>query len=352
MDYSAYDLSNERILITGGCGFIGHHLAPAFRAAGAEVTVADPLSHNNIGDLWSDNKRLAPLTREAYLRFLTERLDLLGQAGCRMLNVNSEDQAALDRVFEQCQPTRVFHLAAVSNAVVSNKQPDLAFDVSLITLRNALECVRKRGAAIKQFVWPSSSMIYGDFPPEGVTEKSSPHPKGIYAALKLAGEGLIIAYHQTFDVQYTIVRPSALYGPRCVSRRVTSVFVENALEGVPLRVEGDGEEKLDFTHINDLVQGLFRAAIRPEALNETFNITYGEERTINQFVEILRRLFPDVQVQRVARDQLRPLRGTLNIEKARRLLGYEPEYRLERGIPELVQWYGEALKLGAGLARG
>lgn len=347
MDYSAHDLSQERILITGGCGFIGHHVAQAFRAAGANVTVVDNLSHNNLGDFYSDEKNMPALTREAYLRFLTERIDILKQSGCAMRNVDSEDQAALDRVFDQFQPTRVFHLAAVSNATVSNELPDLAFGTSLITLKNSLECVRKRVGTVKQFAWLSSSMVYGDFPPEGVTEESPLHPKGVYAALKLAGESLVVAYHQIYNVQYTIIRPSALYGPRCVSRRVTSIFVENAISGVSLRVEGDGEEKLDFTNIHDLVQGLFRVAIRPEALNQIFNITYGEERSVNQLIELLRQQFPDLKVERIPRDKTRPMRGTLKNDKARQLLGYESEYPLERGIPELVQWYKQVLQGGA-----
>jgi nucleoside-diphosphate-sugar epimerase len=347
MNYAEHDLSAERILITGGGGFIGHHLAKAFREASAQVTVVDNLSHNNLGDFWSDAKPLPPLRREAYLRFLNERLDILKHSGCQMLNVNSEDQASLEAVFDKVQPTRVYHLAAVANANTSNKEPDLAFGTSLITLKNTLECVRKRTDTIKQLVWLSSSMIYGDFPPEGVTETTAVHPKGVYAALKLAGESMIIAYHQIYNVQYTIVRPSALYGPRCVSRRVTSIFVENAIEGSALRIEGDGEEKLDFTNINDLVQGLFLVAIRPAALNEIFNLTYGEERSVNQLVDILRTQFPGLKVERIPRDSFRPMRGTLKIDKARRLLGYNPEYPLERGIPDLVEWYSQALKLGA-----
>lgn len=348
MDYSSYDLSNERILITGGCGFIGHHVAKAFREARAQVTVVDNLMHNNLGDFYSDDRDLPAFTRDAYVRFLTERIDILKRGGCIIRNVDSEDHPALERVFDQFRPTRVFHMAAVSNATVSNALPDLAFGTSLITLKNALECVRKRVDEIAQFIWLSSSMVYGDFPPEGVTEESPLRPKGVYAALKLAGESLIVAYQQIYNVPYTIVRPSALYGPRCVSRRVTSIFVENAIAGVPLRVEGDGEEKLDFTSINDLVQGLFRVAIRREALNETFNITYGEERSINQLIEILQQLFPGLTVERIPRDTKRPLRGTLRNDKARRLLGYESEYPLERGIPELAQWYGEVLGARAG----
>ena len=85
----------------------------------------------------------------------------------------------------------------------------------------------------------------------------------------------MIAYQQVFDLPYTIVRPSALYGPRCVSRRVGQIFIEEALAGRPLSIDGDGEERLDFTYIDDLVDGLCLAIGHPGARNQIFNLTYG-----------------------------------------------------------------------------
>jgi len=346
VDMSTFDLSAERVLIAGGGGFIGHHLALALRQTGAEVIVVDNLSHNNLGDFWSDRKLLPPFKKEIYLRFLNQRLDMVRESGCTFLNVDSEDQGALRKVFDEYAPTRAFHLAAVANASVSDKVPDLAFGVSLISLKNTLECVRQT-ESVQHLVWLSSSMIYGDFPPEGVTEETPVKPRGVYAALKQAGESLVIAYNQIYGIPYTIARPSALYGPRCVSRRVTSVFVENAIEGKPLRVEGDGEEKLDFTNIHDLVQGLVLTVVKPEGRNEIFNLTYGEHRSINDLVEVIRQSCPEVVVERVPRDHQRPFRGTLKVDRARRRLGYAPEYPIERGIPDLIAWYRRELDLVA-----
>ena len=121
------------------------------------------------------------------------------------------------------------------------------------TLENALDTVRERKP---HFIFFSSSMVYGNFEGEAVTEERVCEPLGIYGALKYAGEKLVIAYHQVFGLPYTIVRPSALYGERCVSRRVGQAFIENALRGLDVTINGDGSDCLDFTYIDDLVQGI------------------------------------------------------------------------------------------------
>ena len=200
----------------------------------------------------------------------------------------------------------IVHLAAVAHAGRSNKDPFSTFDHSLRTLENSLD--RARGM-VEQFIYLSSSMIYGQFHGKAVTEETPLEPMGIYGALKYSGELLVKAYNQVFDLPYTIIRPSALYGPRCVSRRVGQIFIEKALRGEPLRVDGDGEEKLDFTYIDDLVQGLIKAIQSPAALNQCFNLTYGSSRSIKDLIEIIKGYFPDIVVNHAERDKLMPSEG-------------------------------------------
>jgi nucleoside-diphosphate-sugar epimerase len=182
-------------------------------------------------------------------------------------------------------------------------------------------------------------MAYGNFKSKEVYEDHPLDPLGIYGALKVAGEKLVVAYNQVFDLPYTIIRPSALYGPRCVSRRVGQIFIENALDGMKLKVDGDGSDRLDFTYIEDLVQGVRLVIQCPQARNEIFNLTYGEARTIADLVEVVKKDFPDVEVESVERDKLMPYRGTLKVDKARKLLGYEPANPIEVGIPKYTGWY-------------
>lgn len=343
MDFTVLDLSKDRIVLIGGCGFIGHHLALALKQTGCEVLVIDNLGHNNLTGLWAGEKNLEIPKRNLYLDFLNERLYLLQESGCRFANVDSRNEQDLRRVVAEFSPTKVVHMAAVSNVNVSNKMPYLAFDNNMVTLKNTLEVCRELLNPIEQLVFFSSSMVYGDFPPEGVSEDVPPKPKGIYGALKLGGEHLVAAYGHVFGIPYTVVRPSALYGPRCVSRRVTQVFVERAIEGKPLIIEGDGMEKLDFTYVDDLVQGVVLILAKQEALNQVFNLTLGQCRRVNDLVAILKTYFPNLEVQRAQRNQEMPLRGTLDITKARELLQYEPEYHLERGYAAYIEWYREKM---------
>jgi nucleoside-diphosphate-sugar epimerase len=228
-------------------------------------------------------------------------------------------------------------LAAVAHASRSNKDPYATFDHSLRTLENALDWAR--GEPLEQFIYFSSSMIYGNFTDGIVTEETVCDPIGIYGALKLAGERITIAYNQVFGLPYTIVRPSALYGERCVSRRVGQVFIENALQGMDVTVKGDGSDRLDFTYVGDLVDGVIKCVENENAKNQTFNLTYGQGRSISEMVDILKTHFPHVNVLSLERDQFMPERGTLSVEKAKKLIGYDPKYPLERGFVRYIEWY-------------
>ena len=162
---------------------------------------------------------------------------------------------------------------------------------------------------------------------------------GIYGTLKLSGELLIKAYNQIFDLPYTIIRPSALYGERCVSRRVGQVFIENAIQNIPIEINGDGEDKLDFTYIEDLVNGIVSCCENSEAINQIFNITYGNSRKINELLNILKDEFPKIKVKYLEREKFMPERGTLKIEKAKKMLNFESNFSIENGYLKYINWY-------------
>ena len=329
-------LAGRKIALVGGAGFIGHHLAIALANQGAHVEIVDGLQVNNLlafasGDAAVEN-------RDLYLNILNQRLDRLRHAGITLHPQDARDYQMLVRTMDEIAPDVVVQLAAVSHAGRSNKDPFSTFDHSLRTLENALDCARHRKA---HFIFLSSSMVYGDFMTEEVDEDHPLNSIGIYGALKVAGERIVVAYQQVFDLPYTIIRPSALYGPGCVSRRVGQIFIENAMSGDNLRIDGDGSERLDFTYIEDLVGGVCLAIEHPAARNEVFNMTYGGSRSIRELADIVMEHFPATEVEHVERDKLMPYRGTLSVEKARRLLGYDPRHPLEMGIPKYVDWYRE-----------
>jgi len=182
-------------------------------------------------------------------------------------------------------------------------------------------------------------MVYGHFEDKQVTEKSICNPLGIYGTLKYSGELIVKAYSRVFDLPYTIIRPSALYGERCVSRRVSQIFIENAVQGLDININGDGSDKLDFTYIDDLIQGIILSIENDKAVNETFNLTYGEARSISEMSEILKSHFENVKINYLPKDSLTPDRGTLNVDKARDLLGYNPQNPIDLGYPKYIDWY-------------
>jgi nucleoside-diphosphate-sugar epimerase len=333
------ELGGRKIAIIGGAGFIGHNLALSLHAQGAKVDIIDGLQVNNLLSVASGGDAV---NRELNLRIINQRLDLLREAGIVVHPQDARDYHALSRILGTIRPQVIVHLAAVSHAGKSNKDPFSTFDHSLRTLENALDNARSIG--VEQFVFLSSSMAYGNFMTPAVDETDALNPIGIYGALKVAGEKMVIAYQQVFGLPYTILRPSALYGPRCISRRVIQIFIEAALRGQPLRIDGDGSERLDFTYIDDLIHGLTQAMVKPEARNEVFNITYGASRSIIEVVEMLRGHFPDLAVESVARDALMPYRGTLKTDKAVRLLGYAPTHPLEVGLTKYVSWYRDVMR--------
>ena len=342
-------LAQRRILLIGGAGFIGHHLALTLSRLGAKVAVVDSLQVNNLLAFAAADDSVP--NRALSLHVIQQRLDMLREASVALHVQDARDSHGLAMIFDSVQPEAVIHLAGFAHALRSNADPRGAFEHTLGTLENTLDCC---GREVAHLIYFSSSMVYGHFDGGFVTEQSPCNPLGIYGALKYAGEKMVIARSQVAALPYTIVRPSALYGERCVSRRVVQVFLENVLQGRELTVSGDGDDRLDFTYIEDLVGGIVRVLQHENARNETFNLTYGCSRSIIELVEMIEEHFPGISVSYEVKNRLMPDRGTLCIDKARSLIGYDPLHPLERGLSKYVWWYrslGEAPDLGSGVPR-
>lgn len=327
-------IKGRRITIIGGAGFIGHNLALHLKALEADVSIIDGLEVNNLTSVLGNSDHL-PHPHLAYTA-INERLQLLRDADIPLHVQDARDYHKLSHILSETKPHVILHLAAVSHANRSNKDPYSTFDHSLRTLENALDNAKNH---VEHFIFLSSSMVYGHFKGEQVDEESPCEPIGIYGALKLSGEKIVIAYNQVSDLPYTIIRPSALYGERCISRRVGQVLIENALFGNDITLNGDGLDRLDFTYIQDLMAGLVKVIEDEHSRNQIFNLTYGSSRRISDMVEILREYFPSISVKNVSKDALMPDRGTLSVDKARSLIGYEPIWPLDRGYPEYIEWY-------------
>jgi len=332
-------IKDRKIVLIGGAGFIGHNMALRLKELGADVSIVDSLYINNLLSFTTTENDAE--NKDLYLTILNQRLNLIKQAAIPMYVQDCRDYHALSKLMSTLKPQVVLQLAAVAHANKSNKDPYSTFDHSFRTLENALDSSRGN---IEHFIYFSSSMVYGPFKGGSVTEETPCEPLGIYGALKFGGEKLVIAYNQAFDLPYTIVRPSALYGDRCVSRRVGQIFIENALQGTEITVTGDGSERLDFTYIDDLVGGIVKVIENKNSLNQIFNLTYGDSRSLKDMANIIEDNFPDVNVKYIPKDKLTPDRGTLSVEKAKKMIGYEPKWPLEKGFVKYIDWYKQLAK--------
>ncbi len=333
---SELNFNGKKVLLIGGAGFIGHNLALSLKAKGANVAILDSLHVNNLLSLYDDVS--APKERTLYEYMINERLSSLRNNNIDLFVEDGRDYHRMAKVFSIFEPEVVVLLAAVSHASRANKDPRTTLDHSFRTLENALDNSREK---VKQFIFFSSSMVYGNFESESVTETSSCNPIGIYGAVKLSGEKLVEAYGRVFDIPYTIVRPSALYGERCISRRVGQIFIENAIRGKDLVIAGDGKDKIDFTYIEDLIQGIELCISNNDSLGQIFNLTFGKAEEINSLATIVQNEFPGISVKHGERNPLVPERGTLDISKAKDVLGYNPSHDIEIGFKKYISWYLE-----------
>ena len=324
----------KKITIVGGSGFIGHNLAIKLHSLGYIVSIIDNLEINNLGALEKE-KNYVPFP-DLSKKILKERIELLSFKNILIHRVDASNHGQMKIILDKLKPHTIIHLAAVSHANKSNKNPKRTFDNSLVSLFNSLDYAKN---TVEHFIFASSSMVYGNFKSETVDETTNCEPIGVYGALKYAAEKMIISFNQVFNLPYTIIRPSALYGERCISRRVGQIFIESALNKQKIIINGNGKEKLDFTYIEDLIQGFVKIIETPKSKNEIFNITYGAAKEINEMLEILKSYFSDIEVINKDREKFTPTRGTLSTDKAKDLLNYQPSWSLENGYPKYINWY-------------
>jgi UDP-glucose 4-epimerase len=314
-----------KIMVVGGAGFIGHHVVKELQDQGHTCVVLDN---------WTTYGILDP---KQHMKLIDERINYMGHPTLCPWDIASA--AHIKTSFEKHQPEVVIHLASFPRAKIVNSDPLTARHTMIDGLENLL--ANSVAVGVKRFVYISSSMVYGDFL-GGVTEDAPCKPGSIYAAYKHAGELLTKHFAAKHNMEYSIVRPSAVYGPRDVEDRVVSKFFMNALQDKPLNVNGV-DEKLDFSFVEDVAHGIVLAATHVLAADETFNITRGEEDTILRAAELVRTIVGKGEINVRERDMSMPSRGYLSTEKAYRLLNYEPHTNIEQGFPLYYEWIQNSL---------
>jgi len=313
-----------RVCIVGGAGFIGHNLALWLADEGTEVLIADNLMVNNLYALDHDSPQR---------KIIFQRMKHLQDYEIPLMPVDARDYHTLSRAISPFRPDVIIHLAAVAHLDRTQKDPSNTFDHSLRTLENTLDIAHAIRAKVIYF---SSSTVYGDFSKDIIDETEQLKPRSIYGSLKVAGEFLCNATSEAFGLPVVIIRPIALYGPRCISGRVTQVFVERARANMPLHVHGNPAQ--DFTHISDLCRAI--SMVLPFEKSETYNVASEQRTTLLELADIVKSRY-NVPIRTVDADPLKPKRGAVSCAKIRRDFGYEPTMKIQEGMDLYMSWYEE-----------
>ena len=312
----------QKVLITGGAGFIGSRVVREFLKADYDVMVFD-----------SFKQYVAPDPKKEPMNLLARLADV--SAEISLVTGDTLNKDFLRRTLTKYKPTVIVHMAALPLANVAIEQTEEAFDSILSSTVNIMEVVRDFAHECP-VVYTSSSMVYGDFHTQSVTENAPKDPKDIYGSIKLAGEIISTGYRKRYGIDVRTVRPTAVYGPYDANQRVLYKFINQALQGKSLQVDGDGSMALDFTYVEDTANGIYRVATLDAAKGETFNIARGESQTLSTAVSIIGEFIDDVKVEYGEVPDHIPKRGTLDITKARNLLGFQPQFGLEEGLPTYI----------------
>jgi len=315
-------MENKKILVTGGLGLIGHNVVCRLQDHGHKVSITD--TQTNYG--------IIPQDELSYL--MAERRSTISEIELLCHRVDISDHKGIDWLMRTYRPDIVIHLASFPRQKVVNANPQLGSRSMSEGLLNLCEASERHN--VGKFVYISSSMVYGNFGDQ-VQEDARCQPQGQYGIMKLAGEWLVRDYTRRGSFDHVIIRPSAVYGPRDVEDRVVSRFMLSAIRGQTLRVNGPNES-LDFTYVDDVVNGIVAAALKSQANNKTYNITRGRACTLLDAANLAVRIAGGGRVEIQDRDANFPSRGALNITAARKDLGFDPQVDIEQGFQRYHEW--------------
>lgn len=314
-------MSKKTILVTGGAGFIGFHVARSLLERGDHVVIVD-----NFNDYYD------PKIKEARIQELNEHKNL------RVYKADISDYNRLEEIFQKNKLDKICHLAAQAGVRHSIKDPFRYEKWNNLGTLNLLELAKKY--LIKDFVFASSSSVYGGNKniPFSESEKIE-SPVSLYAATKKTNELYAHVYHHLFGLNCTGLRFFTVYGPWGRPDMALFKFVNNILKGKPIDVYNFGKMERDFTYISDIVFGVLAALDKPFPF-EIFNLGNNNPIELMEFIKII-----ENDLQKKAKVNLLPIqpgdvpKTYANINKAKKYLNYNPKVNIHDGIKEFIKWY-------------
>lgn len=314
----------KKLIITGGLGLIGSHLASIF--------VNDDVPYEvHVVDI---QRNFLPFNLRT--QFDSRRLEMRQNlvTGCTVHNIDTRHAFEVGDLIRSIRPDYLIHLAALPLANISNDISEEASGTVISATLTLMELIR-RFSPYTKLVFASSSMVYGNFQQPLIDEDHPTKPMSIYGAVKLAGEVLVEGFCRKNELQYCIIRPSAVYGPTDLNRRVVQAFLDDARRGLPLVINGR-DSVLDFTYVDDIATGFFLGAIKDESAGEIFNVTSSDPHTIGQLAELIMDYFPTTEMIYREHERGVPKRGGLDVSRAKEKLGYIPKYTLKEGLDKYI----------------
>lgn len=328
-------------LITGGCGFIGINLVKTLIKDKLirTVRILDNLSIGTKEDIELVLKEFGSFNNVCTDNVINYNFENNNYPSIELHIGDIRNKEIVAKATKSVG--LLIHLAASTGVNPSVENPLLDMESNVIGTFNLLEAARK--CNIKRFVFASSGAPIGETEPP-IHEEKVPRPVSPYGASKLAGEAYCSAYARTFGIKTVSLRFGNVYGPMSKYKSsVVAKFFRQAIRGETLEIYGDGNQTRDFIYIDDLIQAVILAA-RVDHGGEVFQIATYRETTVNEIAEMVKNLVENQTKRRVNVIHGKPRIGDVkrnysDISKAKRILGYDPIYSLEKGLNETFKYF-------------
>ena len=309
------------ILVTGHAGFIGSHLTKRLLKENYKVMGVD-----DFNDFY--NPKWKEENVEAFLK----------NKNFRQYKVDIVDPKRLEMVFKENEIDLIIHLAARAGVRSSIANPLLYEKVNVKGTLSLLEMARK--FKIKRFIFGSSSSVYGNQEKIPFSENDPVNePVSPYAATKKGAEALCYTYSYLYDMQMTVLRFFTVYGPKGRPDMAPYLFTKKILKEEAITRFGDGSSSRDYTYIDDIVEGIIKAAEK-EFKFEVFNLGNNQPVKLSEFIKLVEEVCgKKAKIKEESRHPADVKRTYADINKAKKMLGWQPKTSLSEGLERFVEWY-------------
>ncbi|MEM2083640.1 MAG: SDR family oxidoreductase [Nitrososphaerota archaeon] len=309
-------MKEEKILVTGGAGFIGSHLVDELINRGYKVIVLDNFYSGKIGNLRKNLKN-------KNFKLIKGDIRNIKDVKKAIKNVNA-----------------IFHLAAIVSVPLSIKNPILVNEVNVIGSLNVLKIAIEEN--VDKFIYVSSCAVYGEAENLPIKEEDKLNPLSPYASSKISVEYYCKVFYKAYGLKTICLRYFNVYGPRQKTGEyagVIPIFIQRIKNDKPPIIYGDGNQTRDFVYVKDVVDASIKALEKEEAIGEIFNIGSGEAITINQLAETLLKILGKEKLKPIyEKERVGDIKNSYaNIDKAKKILGYEPKYTIIDGLKEMLK---------------